>query len=380
LKDNKGQMGILLSDIQISEITYEEFCQMESIWQDCLEKSSANPLFLSWIWISSWWSIWQPRLNLVLLLLGVYEDKKIIGIVPCYTYKQKGVVGLNKIRCEFIGDYSASNDSIRSEYFDFILPKARYKEIIPKIFEYFIGNSIDEVILKDRDSTSDTSNYLSSKFPNSLIFKDKGIKIASKQSFEDYLQQLGKNTRLKLYNRRKLLDNNKLSFVDKPIDIEHFFETLNTMHLERWGKVCFSVHSLCFHYKVAHYFMERGQLQCLKLVNENTIQAVCYDIEIEGVRYNIQLGHYGQNNAKISMGTLMLGFAIEQAHVSDITLHYDLLAGNGKNTFYKKKLNGAQTCFLTYQIPLTLKAKIFFSLKRIKQYLKYLLGLNNKYT
>jgi hypothetical protein len=75
------------------------------------------------------------------------------------------------------------------------------------------------------------------------------------------------------------------------------------------------------------------------------------------------------------MGTLMLGFAIEQAHVSDTTLHYDLLAGNGKNTFYKKKLNGAQTYFLTYQIPLTLKGRIFFLLKRIKQFFKYLLAL-----
>ncbi|MFT5296791.1 MAG: hypothetical protein ACI9YH_002811 [Colwellia sp.] len=370
--------GRVLSEIEIIPITEDVFFKMEGTWQECLAQSGANPLFLSWIWVSSWWGVWKTRLNLVLLLLGVYEDKKLIGIVPCYTYNHTGVLGINKIRCEFIGDYTASNDSIRSEYFDFILPKARYKEIIPKIFEYFILNSVDEVILKDLDSTSDTSNHLLNKYPNSLIFKEKGIKIASKQSFEDYLQQLGKNTRLKLYNRRKLMENSNLSFVDKVIDIEHFFETLNTMHLSRWGKVCFSVHSLSFHFKVAHYFMERGQLQCLKLVNENTIQAVCYDIEIKGVMYNIQLGFYDQKNTKISMGTLMLGFAIEQAHLSDTTLHYDLLAGNGKNTFYKKKLNGIQTSFVTYQIPLTLKAKIFFSLKRIKQYLKYLLGLNNK--
>jgi len=353
---------------------------MENIWQDCLSKSNASPLFSSWIWITSWWEIWQPRLSLELLLLGVYEGKKLIGIVPCYTYTLKGILGLNKKRCEFIGDYTASNDSIRSEYLDFILPKARYEQIIPVIFEYFNTSDIDEVILKDIDSTSDSSKYFSSKYPNSLINKDSGVKIKSKQSFEDYLKDLGKNTRLKLYNRRKLLGDNNLSRVVNPRHIEDFFETLNTMHIARWGKACFATHSLNFHYKVAHYFMERGQLQCLKLINQNIVQAVCYDIEVEGVRYNIQLGFRGQNTAKISIGTLMLGFAIEQAHMTDNMLYYDLLAGNGKNTFYKKKLNGALIHFLTYQIPLTFKARIFFLLKRTKQYLKNLLVWKNKYT
>ena len=367
-----------MSGIKILEITCDEFFQMEGAWQDCIAKSSANPLFSSWIWLSSWWQIWQPRLNLSLLLLGVYEDNKLIGLVPCYTYIQNTALGLRVKRCEFIGDHTASNDSIRSEYLNFILPDTRYNELIPVIFEYFIDCDIDEVILKDLDMTSVTSSHFSTMYPNSLINKDCGIKITTKQPFESYLQQLGKNTRLKLFNRRKLLPKHNVSIIQTPSEIKHFFDRLNTMHLARWGRVCFSEHSLHFHHKIAHYFIKHQQLQCLQLLNEDGIQAVCYDIVVEGVRYNIQLGFHEYNSAKISMGTLMLGFAIEQAHVADKVLSYDLLAGKGKNSFYKKKLNGDAIYFSSYQIPLTLRAKALFLLKIAKRKLKNIIVRNSQ--
>ncbi|MBA6234357.1 MULTISPECIES: GNAT family N-acetyltransferase [unclassified Colwellia] len=363
-----------MKDIHIVQFSIEEFQSMEQTWRKCLNSSYADPLFLSWIWQSTWWSIWQPRLNLNLFLLGIYNDEDLVGLAPCYTYKCSHYFRKTINRCEFIGNYSHSDDSIRSEYLNFILPPGQYETYLSKIFSYMQEQGVDEIVLTDIDSHNETAKYLAHNFSNELMSTEPGIQINCQEGFDQYLIALGKNTRLKMFNRRKLLGNNRIKKIENEDEILPFFNQLNIMHKERWGHPCFSEHSIEFHYRVVTDFLTKGQLDCLILYNENEPVAISYDISVEGRRYNIQLGFFIPKSNKLSMGTLMLGFAIEQAHQNEETLYYDLLAGNGKNSFYKEKFKGEKNVFVSFRIPLTGYLKIFQMIKRsiliIKRYIK----------
>jgi hypothetical protein len=59
---------------------------------------------------------------------------------------------------------------------------------------------------------------------------------------------------------------------------------------------------------------------------------------VGGKIYNIQLGYVEDFDRKISLGTLHLGHAIERAFENPNIHSFDLLAGEGKNSDYKKRL------------------------------------------
>jgi len=357
---------------QLKQLSSEKFNDMEKEWQSCLKNSLASPLFSSWIWQKTWWEIWQPRLNLDLLLLGVYQHQSLIGIAPCYTYIHKYPFGLKVKRCEWIGNYSPNDDSIRSEYLNFILPASLYEQILPNVFDYLKQQQIDEVILRDLNAEGPPADWIGEKFPAATINFDKGIKVNTEQPFTSYLATLGKNTRLKLYNRRNKLDSPNIDTVQTTAEIQQFFNHLNNMHLQRWSKPCFSRHSLSFHYQIAEYYMSRNQLHAISLrENEKTI-ATCYDITINNTRFNLQLGFHPHPNHKISVGTLMLGYAIEQAHEQSTIKEYDLLAGSGKNSFYKKQFKGYMQPFITFMIPLGHRATATYSIKKQLQRIKHI--------
>ncbi|MBA6365637.1 GNAT family N-acetyltransferase [Colwellia sp. BRX8-8] len=160
--------------------------------------------------------------------------------------------------------------------------------------------------------------------------------------------------------------------------IDDFFTLLNDMHVKRWSKKCFAVHSLTFHKNISSHFNKLGFLRSLSLLEEGEAKAVCYDIEVEGVCYNIQLGFELGYDSKISMGTLMLGYAIESAFNKDSINEYDLLAGGGKKTFYKDRFKGNKKSLTTIVLPLSTNSKILFLIMtpiifikfKIKKFLK----------
>ncbi|MGK0235012.1 MAG: hypothetical protein ACI9EK_001544 [Psychroserpens sp.] len=348
-----------MQQISVVRLSYSDFNSIEYTWSHLLENSEANSLFSSWVWQKTWWDVWQPRLDLHLLLLGVYESGTLIGIVPCYTYIIKKKIGFSITRCEYIGNYSHGDDSIRSEYLNFILPKERYEELIPLIIEFIKKQSVHEMVFTDVDMGSSTGQYFDKLMRNVFRSKENGIRIPTNKSFNNYLAGLGKNTRLKLYNRRKVLVTPDIIKISVQSELSMFFDNLNSMHLTRWGKPCFSAHSLIFHQKVAGSFLKKGSLSALILFEDGIPIAVCYDITVNNTRYNIQLGFSSCVSNKVSVGTLMLGYAIEWAHEEPLVEYYDLLAGKGKNTFYKSKFHGEIKTFITFLIPITycLKAK-----------------------
>lgn len=86
-----------------------------------------------------------------------------------------------------------------------------------------------------------------------------------------------------------------------------------------------------------------------ELVCDNTVVSVLYDVQSGDRVYNLQAGFNEALHKKLSPGTLHLGYAISEAFEDSGVRYYDLLAGYGKNTFYKAKFRGEEVGFTTLE-------------------------------
>lgn len=170
---------------------------------------------------------------------------------------------------------------------------------------------------------------------------DDGYAISTDDSFERYLSSLGSNTRLRLFNRRKLFES--LGEVREenlwPDHRDAFFAALNDFHRARWGKTCFGEKSLAFNRKfLARVEAEGGEPVLSGLFCGGRLVSVLYNVWFEGVTYNIQAGFEEGFHKKLALGYLHLGYAIEKAFQCAYTQRFDLLAGHGKSEDYKARL------------------------------------------
>lgn len=175
------------------------------------------------------------------------------------------------------------------------------------------------------------------------VHEDITYQVDVQGDFRTFLQTLGKNTRLKLYNRRKrLAEKGHVSITYwQP---EPFFDLLNDFHLQRWGKRCFNKRSVRFH---CHFLRdvvdEGGQPELGVLSLDGVPISALYNVVYQGRVYNIQSGFQEHAIKGVALGTLHLGFALEQAFLDPSIRWFDMLAGQGKNTDYKSHLATHQT-------------------------------------
>jgi predicted N-acyltransferase len=161
------------------------------------------------------------------------------------------------------------------------------------------------------------------------------------KSFDDYLASLGKNTRLRLYNRRKLFEQMGTVSLEPltKANRREFFEVINIWHGQRWGKPAFKDQAQQFLnsvFTLEPLGMSLAHSTLLKL-NDRPI-SVMIDVLVNGRLYNIQQGYIEDFDKRISVGTLHLGYQIEAAFEDKAILQFDLLEGEGKNTNYKCRL------------------------------------------
>lgn len=167
--------------------------------------------------------------------------------------------------------------------------------------------------------------------------------------FSEYLRKLGPNTRLAFFNRRtRLQKHGTLERKRYPLSASSgFFSLLNEFHKRRWEKPCYADASIRF----LNNFCERltaagGTVVFEALLVAGKPVSVLFDLIWKGRRYNIQSGYAENLFHKIPLGSLHLGYAIEEAIQSG--LQYDFLAGEGKHTNYKANISTHSTPLKSY--------------------------------
>jgi hypothetical protein len=163
-------------------------------------------------------------------------------------------------------------------------------------------------------------------------------------NFEDYLKNLGANTRLTYFNRReRLAQHGEIAFEDYAVqDAPIFFKYLNQFHLKRWGTPCYSPDSQAFMQNfIARLTAIGGKAGMQAMTVNGETVSVLFDVIWGQTRYNFQSGYAENKFPKIALGSLHFGYAIQSALTQ--SKDYDFMAGVGKCSNYKDKIATSKT-------------------------------------
>ena len=347
---------------------------LQSEWVSLTENLS---IFGSWPWIFSWWGTWAKNCKLDLQLYSFHADsERVVAIAPLFLSQVKSRLGITLNQLQVIGNIYPSNTTVLSEYTDLVVSPDYISEVSSAFTHLLDGIRWDDFVVPYTTQESFLFKYLQDRRGDFRYFSVRdegaGVAIDTSGSFSDYLRGLGKNTRLKLYNRRQLLQSFgsvKIEYANAA-GIGEYLSELNGLDRSRWGRDCFGPQSLAFHVEIAGHASQRGELKLSRITVNCEVVSVLYNICFNGVEYNIQSAFKQDYHPKISLGTLHLGYAIERAFNDDKIESFDLLYGEGKNTFYKQRLGGDEIqfytilCGKTYRALLVFRTKVIF--RRIK--------------
>ncbi|TBW50180.1 GNAT family N-acetyltransferase [Marinobacter halodurans] len=297
-------------------------------------------LFQTRAWQDAWWSVWgnTPGFRLVRegqgKGSGLYVDRyRFRGVLPirCLQFIGTNYRRLSTPRTEYNGLAGSGQDAaggIPGDYaslMDFPWSEAVFRDIVQDAADHqALQRLAQERGLAWREVASDAAYH-----------------VDTSGDFEDYVAGLGRNTRLRFFNRRKVLESlGDLSITNAwEADPAVFFECLNDFHVDRWGSPCFGRDSLRFHRRFLDGLAAEGGAPELSLLRVNGEPvSVLYNVRFEGRTYNLQSGFVENFHRKVALGSLHLGYAIEDAFREPGTALFDLLAGQGKNSNYKQHI------------------------------------------
>jgi len=335
------------SSFRLEAIDLESFKFLRAQWDELLSQSNSNTLFMSWSWQYSWWMVWGERLGLELRCFCIYQGARLVGILPLF----RTLTGtIRPAEYQFIGNAWRIAPSVRSEYISPILACDKESDLLDFLENWFYKEATWSVLVVP-DHIGEIKQW-----KNALIRqKDKGYRIRTQGNIHDYLDTLGKNTRLRAFNR---LDYLSKSYPDAQWGVfEHadeqltlFFNQLNRFHEKRWGRPCFQPDALSFHRRIIEDSNNgiKPILHYLKVGGK--IRSLSYNLWVNGTMYNMQSGFEAEFDKKLSLGTLHFGKLITICFEDDSTSALDLLAGTGKRTDYKNHFQGEPVFFNSLQV------------------------------
>ena len=364
-----------MENICILQWDEEKFLRSKDEWNELLSRSNADALFLSWEWQATWWKVFSDPENMTLhIFAATASDGKLIGLAPLYS----STVTTKKIktnRLQFIGNCWRGKATMLTELLDFIVDKSNSKNITRDLcVDIFSQEHWDEFILPYLSLQSETyQSLIENKLYSKCYFrhaeKYNSYYLNTQGEFKKYTENLGKNTRLKLINRRALFEKLGNTTYERMLsdNIDDKFDLLNNLHSKRWTKPVFDGDRLLFNSTIAKLMAKKNCLNFSTLSIDNEPVSIQYNYVVNQHNYNIQAGFDEEFHNKISLGYLHFGYEIEASFHEKINV-YDFLAGEGKNTQYKERLTNSYLGMVDLQI---IRNPILKTLYRLYDFFKY---------
>ncbi|WP_144392650.1 GNAT family N-acetyltransferase [Pleionea sediminis] len=328
--------------------TEEEFANKQQDWSSLLELSDSDPIFLSWEWMYYWWKNFS-RSSDELRVIAVYSGNELVGIAPLYLSERFYLHGLIKTRSlQLMGKRQSKSGGIRAEYMDFIIHPQFRESGIRAIFDFiYKSTNCDEIVLEDFLLDSPNWRFIDNEltmwnFYRRVDSEGCGYVIDCQGEFSDYLSALGRNTRLRLYLRRKRLKSmGDIRLIDiQEFGPEKFFSMLKSCHEARWGKSFLNDSVVDFIEKISSNYTSGpiSMTHSSVLVVGDQPVSFMLNFEKDGKIHFISGGYLENFNKRLALGTLHLGYMLEECFKNADVYYFDLLEGKGKNVNYKKKL------------------------------------------
>ena len=325
-------------------------------WKALLACSSADPLFLSWEWLTHWWQCYGGSLGRAPDILAFYRGEDLVGLAPLYhRLVMRGVLLAHSV--QVIGLSWRDSEPLISEYLDVIaapqdLGAVRHACLRllldePAWTELVIGYSAAGQQWRDAFARlAPARGHYVRELDRSVSYQ---ADLA--QGFGPYLRDLGQSTRRSLWNlRRRLTDHGAVSleFVAAG-EIDGGFSDLNRLHQLRWKRPAFTGKRLAFHRTLASRLATHAELAFSRLRVGGDVVSVLYDIRKGARQYNIKMAFDPAFSSRVSLGLIHLGYAMENAADHGIS-SYDFLAGPGRASDYKRHLSQSRRALSCVQM------------------------------
>jgi CelD/BcsL family acetyltransferase involved in cellulose biosynthesis len=316
-------------------------------WRDLHEAAADATPFQSWEWVSTFWRhLGRGTPN----LLAIREGDDLVGLAPLVV---TGFRGLPVRRLTFLG-------APLSDYQGLLARPGREALVARAVAEYVVdrdGAPVDLVDLPDvRAADPLVTAFSEAAGDRGLVAPHRVCPaVALPASFDLLRRQLGRSLRQKLGNLRRQSARRLGARFDEARGeaVAPTLEALFTLHDRRWRRRglrgAFARPEVRdFHREVAPLLDERGWLRLHRVIVDGDVRGAIYCLSHQG-RVAYYLGGFDLRYARYSLGTLLVGEAIERA-IGEGARTFDFLRGDERYK-YLWRADDAETFRLLLTTP-----------------------------
>lgn len=320
----------------------ERWLASQASWEALQRGSASDALFLSWDWLTQWWHTFGPRLGRT-DVRAFYRGERLVGFAPLYRRTLRRAVLVPTHSVQVMGLAWRETRPLISEYLDVIAPAAE----IDAVRNACVCNLLEEGDWSEFViGLSDCTGKWHAGFAGAPQLYARDLDRSTSYhadltaGFAAYLRDLHQSTRRSVWNLRRRLaqyGDVRCEFAGAA-DIPQGFLDLNRLHKLRWHRSAFSGERLAFHEQLAMRAAQRDELRLSRLHVGGRVVSVLYDLRKGSRQYNIKMAFDPGFSARLSLGLLHLGYAMEAAAAEGST-QYDFLAGPGQRSDFKRLLS-----------------------------------------
>lgn len=307
------------------------FKALREEWNELLQASSSNCLFLTWEWLFTWWK--HLSADRRLHIITVRCDGELIALAPLALRPRRWRRLLPFAALEFLG-----TGSVGSDYLDIPIRRGREQQALPVLAAGLAGyKRMLELSQVERTAPRAIELALELKrhgwIPSRTTTNFCPFINLSGHSWESYLANLGAAHR---YNFRRRLKNLTQRFEMRFEQVQSEEQRceaallLVALHRKRWrergGSDALHTSDLvAFHDELSRMALARGWLRLYLLRLDGKPAAALYGFKYNSVFYFYQSG-FDPDFSKHSVGMVVMGLAIKNA-IEEGIQDYDLLHG-----------------------------------------------------
>jgi CelD/BcsL family acetyltransferase involved in cellulose biosynthesis len=340
-----------MATLQVRPWTDQEFLAARDDWQRLLALADADPLFMSWDWLTCWWRHHAAPLDGQLRVLAVYSAGALCGLAPFYLHRRSHRGVFHARRLELLGNAWRDSGCVFSEYLDVIAAPAARAAVCGALRDWLHADAQWDVLVlcnvrvislaAQRAHAGADFGYL--RLAETMTAWSVGLP----GSFEAFAAGLSSNTRRKaLHQRDKLADAACVSI--PPGRRAATLTRLEELVARRWNRALAADPRTRFHADLVER-SEAGEVRLTELRSGDECVSVMLNVRVSGTEYYLQSGFDAAYARGLSPGYLHLGYAIEAA-CHDRVQRFDFLAGRGLHRDYKRDFCAQAVPLQTFQL------------------------------
>lgn len=364
--------------------------ELEQSWNTLYEQCTRSTIFSSWDWAVSWWEVYQDQFKRSLRILCLYRDDELVGIAPFQIERNLARTFIQGKTLRFIGTGENRQDTVLSQYLDFIVSPGFEDAMVQQVSDYLIEHRNDwnfadfEYLLKD---ALVLKCFMESKQISRQTL-EYGVRffIPELASPDEYFSNMSKRWR-KMFNKKmRLLSRDgevKIQTTNRDESVEPFLSTLIKMHQSRWkdrtGHTIFDSERFTrFHEKILSRLVKQDKAAIRTITLNNEALASYYIFTDKDKIHYYQSGFFSESANRYSPLFLLVCNEIGMA-ITD-KKHFDFMYTDSADSY--KKSQYAADYETMYRLKWTTQPIRFFVFDCAKdiqnKWLKAMELINNK--